>query len=115
MAFQPPPQLVSTNTAKIDSTNRPTIRFIADLPNGIHSRRPIRADQFRLLQNRERCLSIASARYDQVEKLVGLCWIEASQFPDGIQGSWPVAGSVVNEPEVVPIVGIVRIDPHNLA
>ena len=46
--------------------------------------------------------SIASPRHDQVEKLVGLCRIKASQFPDGIQGGWPVAGRVVNEPEVVP-------------
>ena len=36
--------------------------------------------------------SIASARHDQVEKFVGLFRIEASQFPDGIQGGCPVAG-----------------------
>jgi hypothetical protein len=29
------------------------------------------------------------ARYDQVEKLVGQCRIEASQFPDNTQGGFP--------------------------
>jgi Transposase and inactivated derivatives len=53
--------------------------------------------------------SIASARYDQVEKLVGLYRIEASQFLDGIQGGCPIAGDGISESEHVPSVCILTL------
>jgi hypothetical protein len=59
--------------------------------------------------------SFPSARHDQIEKLVGLCRIEASQFPNSIQGSCPVTGKGVSDPEVVPGIGILRVYSQDLA
>jgi hypothetical protein len=44
--------------------------------------------------------------HDPVEKPVGLCRIEASQFFDGFQGGSPVAGKEISDPEFIPGVGI---------
>jgi hypothetical protein len=52
--------------------------------------------------------------HDPVEKPVGLCRIEASQFFDGFQGGSPVAGKEVSDPEVVSGVGIFRVDLDGL-
>jgi hypothetical protein len=48
--------------------------------------------------------------HDPVEKPVGLCRIEASQFFDGFQGGSPVAGKEISDPEFIPGVGIFRVD-----
>ena len=58
--------------------------------------------------------SIAPVRHDQVEKTVGLSRIEASQFPDGIQGGCPVSGKDGSDPEEIPGVGKRRVETDDL-
>ncbi len=53
-------------------------------------------------------------RHDPNEKRICQCGIEASQFPNGIQGGCPVTGKVVSDPEVIPGEAILRIDPQGL-
>jgi len=59
--------------------------------------------------------SFASARHDQIEKLICRRWIKASQFPDGIQGGCPIAGKVISKRESMQGHSILRIDPQGLA
>ena len=67
-----------------------------------------------MLQDREGRLSIASAPFNLVGKLVGRHRIKASQILDGIQGGCPIAREVVSDPEIVTGVGILWINAHGL-